>query len=306
MLTSNSLDRLSLTGVDVSLDDLIALQYVANVLPALPSANITSSQYGGHISKLKGRGVEFNEVRAYQSGDDIKSMDWKITARTGKAHTKLFHDERQRPIYLLVDDRANMDFGTKVAFKSVIAAQIAGIFAWMTMQNGDRLGAVISNGIEAIELRPNLRGQGLLPIFTELAKKDRLKGSGYLVDDLIRLRHVVNPGSLIFIISDFNKLGDGFEKHLSILRQHNEVVSCFVYDEFEKTPPTANSYQVSDGEKWLGINTGNKYFCDEYKKIFKTRYDQSIEICNRWNIPMLEFATHQSVSKVLLHAFGRV
>ena len=295
---------LSLRGTTVTLVDLIKQQYIARSLPALPKAKIRSSQYGGHVSKLRGRGIEFDEVRIYQAGDDIKRMDWKVTAKTGKPHTKLFHDERDRPVYLLIDDRTNMQFGTRVAFKSVIAAQIASIIAWATINNGDKLGAVIANGIDPIELKPYMRKAGVLPLLKILSTKDRQHGSSSLEEALIRLRHVVMPGSLVFIISDFYNIGKDFEKHLSRVKMHNEIVSCFIYDILEKEPPLANAYQISNGKKWLSMDTNNAKFCRDYRKIFQSRYDDATKIFNKWNIPMLEFATDEVVSDVLLKSFS--
>lgn len=292
--------KFSLKGTQVSLHQLISLQYIANSLPALPKATVVSNQFGGHTSKLKGRGIEFEEVRVYQSGDDIRKMDWKITARTGTPHTKLFQDEKERPVYLLIDDRVSMQFGTRIAFKSVIAAQIASILAWATVKNGDRLGAVIADGFDSVELKPYMRKAGVLPLLKKLSDSGKKHGDGTLVSSLIRLRHVINPGSLIFIISDFYNLGEDFEKHLSRIKMHNEIVGCYVYDPLEKEPPPPEIYQISDGENYFTIDTGNKKFCLAYKDLFHQRYNNIINIFNKWNIPMIEFATDDMVSKILL------
>ncbi len=292
----------ALRGTKATLSELINLEYVARTLPPLTKAKISSSQFGGHISKLKGRGIEFEEVRIYQAGDDIKRMDWKITARTGKPHTKLFHEEKDRPVYLLIDDRESMQFGTKIAFKSLISAQIASILAWATVINSDKIGAIITNGLKSIELKPYVRKAGVLPLLKNLSSHNKQYGAGTLVDALINLRHVSNPGSLIFIISDFVNLGKDFEKHLSRLKMHNEIVACFIFDEFEKNPPPAGIYQVSDGDNDFAMDTRDNKFCRSYRKLFQNRYNNALNLFSKWNIPMLEFSTDEVVINVLLRS----
>lgn len=307
-MTSNvdSLESTLIKGAHVSLQSLIKLQYIARSLPSLPNAKIQSSQFGGHVSKLKGRGIEFDEVREYQMGDDIKRMDWRITARTGKPHIKLFHDERDRPVYLLVDDRANMQFGTKTAFKSVIASSLASIFAWSTVQHGDKLGAVIADGADSIEIRPRMRHFGVLPLLNILADDNKQHGNGPLVDALVKLRQVAKPGSLIIIISDFYNIGQEFEEHLSRLKLHNDIIGCFIYDIFEKTPPSGGDYQITDGKSGFTMNTRSSTFTLKYKKIFQDRFTKIEKIFNRWNIPMIQFATNESVFSNLQKSFRGV
>jgi uncharacterized protein (DUF58 family) len=305
MSQQNQYNKFALKGTKATLSELINLQYIARSLPPLPNAKIKSNQHGGHISKLRGRGIEFDEVRIYQAGDDIKRMDWKITAKTGKPHTKLFHDERDRPVYLLIDDRANMQFGTRNAFKSVIAAEIASIFAWAASIHGDKVGAVITNGEDCIELKPYMRKQGVLPILKKLTAKSNHANSE-LSEALIHLRHVITPGSLIFIISDFYNLGNEFEKHLSRLRIHNEIVSCYIYDVFEKELPKKGIYQVSDGKKRFQLNAGDAKFKRSYHELFAKRYDEALMMHNKWNIPMLELATNDNVPEILINSLKGV
>ena len=118
---------------------------------------------GGYVSPYRGRGMEFEEVRAYQPGDDIRNMDWRVTARTGRPHTKLFREERERPVLFLVDLGPSMAFGTRVAFKSVVAARAAALLAWAARDNGDRIGGIVFAGKRHRELRPAARERGMLP-----------------------------------------------------------------------------------------------------------------------------------------------
>jgi uncharacterized protein (DUF58 family) len=115
------------SGVKVSLQDLLALRGEAGRLDLAPRGKILATRSGGHLSRFRGRGMEFDESRVYQAGDDARNMDWRVTARAGTPHIKLFREERERPLWLLVDQGPSMRFGTRVAFKSVVAAQAAAL-----------------------------------------------------------------------------------------------------------------------------------------------------------------------------------
>ncbi|MDD5114985.1 MAG: DUF58 domain-containing protein, partial [Methylobacter sp.] len=139
--------------ISVSLKTLINLAGPAASLNLQP-ASIRSRQSGGYVSRFKGRGMEFDETRLYQPGDDIRSIDWRVTARTGKTHTKLFREERERPVFIAVDDRAAMHFATRGVFKSVLAAKLAGLLAWTAQHHGDRMGGQIFSDNSCRELKP--------------------------------------------------------------------------------------------------------------------------------------------------------
>ncbi len=129
-----------------------------------------TNRAGGYLSGFKGRGMDFEEVRAYQPGDDVRLIDWRVTARTGKPFTKIFHEERERPVFIVVDLSATMFFGTKTAFKSVIAAKVAALIAWAAVKNGDRVGGIFYGGENCHELRPKSRNRGVLPFLKLLCE----------------------------------------------------------------------------------------------------------------------------------------
>ena len=139
----------------IELAELIRLKPAGESLK-IGALRVRAIEAGGHLSRLKGRGVEFDESRPYQPGDDLRTMDWKVTARTGKPHTKVFREERDRPVILWLDLRRPMLFATKGVFKAVRAAQTAALVAWSAVANGDRLGGLIFSDREHVELRPRL------------------------------------------------------------------------------------------------------------------------------------------------------
>jgi uncharacterized protein (DUF58 family) len=204
--------------------------------------------------------VDFLESRNYQPGDDIRNMDWRVTARTGRAHTKVFQEERERPVLVVMDASPSLYFGTRRRLKSVAAGQMAAAVAWSAVRRGDRIGGFLFAPGRHRELRPagGRRGamrmiQGLVDWLQpeevpELAQQP-LSGA------LERVRHAVRPGSLIIIISDFFSLDEDSNRHLSRLRQHNDVIGCQVLDVAEHLLP-AGRYPITDGENATVLDMG--------------------------------------------------
>jgi uncharacterized protein (DUF58 family) len=219
-----------------------------------------SALAGAYRSRFRGRGVDFLESRNYQPGDDIRNMDWRVTARTGRAHTKVFQEERERPVLVVMDASPSLYFGTRRRLKSVAAGQMAAAIAWSAVRRGDRIGGFLFAPGRHRELRPagGRRGamrmiQGLVdwlqPEETPEQVQDSLSGA------LERVRHAVRPGSLIIIISDFFSLDEDSNRHLSRLRQHNDVIGCQVLDVAEHLLP-AGRYPISDGENATVLDMG--------------------------------------------------
>lgn len=296
-------------GLQVSLDDLILMQQQAYEINLVNPQRVLTDRSGGYLSRFKGRGIDFEEVREYQPGDDVRLIDWGVTARTGKPHTKIFHEERERPVYVIVDLNAHMFFGTKVAFKSVIAAKIAALIAWATVKNGDRIGGIVYGGENCHELKPKSRSQGVIPllkILCEATQTPPLQKGCCLEQALLKLRNVVRPGSLIFIMSDFATLNEASEKQLGLLSKHNQIVANFIYDPLEQSPPPSNYYSISDGVNRTSIDTSNPEFCRIYRKLFDERLLRVKEITNRYRIPVIHFKTDDAVVKVLKKGLGGI
>ena len=152
-------------GVYVSMDELVALQAADLSLDLRGRRKALTAVAGQHRSSFRGRGIDFDEVRIYQPGDDVRNIDWRVTARTGRVHTKLFREERERPVYLVVDQRESMFFGTQKAFKSVVAARIAALLAWASRDHGDRIGGFLFNDRDVQELRPKEGKKGIQTFF---------------------------------------------------------------------------------------------------------------------------------------------
>lgn len=288
-----------------SLDDLIALRQLAGKLGFGRRQSARAQLAGGHASRFRGRGMDYQESRIYQPGDDIRSMDWRVTARTGRPHTKLYQEERERPVVLCVDLNPGMFFASRGALKSVIAARAASLIAWAAAAHGDRIGALLFNG-DHHELPPRGGKHGVLRLIRQLvAQSDPLENlqrpphPQALNEALARLRRVSRPGSLIFILSDFYSIDEETGKHLTRLRQHNDVVAIQILDALELAPPPPARYGVSDGRHTGILDTRSASARQAYSEFFSKHQRALRELMRHRAIPLLQLSTDDDVANVL-------
>jgi uncharacterized protein (DUF58 family) len=200
--------------------------------------------FGAHRSSFRGRGLEFQEVRPYVAGDDPRSIDWRVTARRGRPHTKLFQEERERPVWLLVDLHAGLFFGSRRQLKSAVALRAAALFAWAGAMGGDRIGAVIagaSRGNVRAPVRvlpPRTREMGVLPILEAVIELQPtapgVPASGSLQGALLSLAPLVHPGSLVIALSDFATLDAQTEVLWSKVAAQSECRLFWITDGIEE------------------------------------------------------------------------
>ncbi len=272
--------------VQISLKALIQLsRHAGNV--AMDKLSIRSILSGNYLSKVKGRGMEFDEVRLYMPGDDVRSLDWRVTARTGKPHTKLYREERERPVFISVDFRSAMFFATRGVFKSVLAAKLAALIAWGGNHHGDRVGGQIFTDDLTAEFKPRRGKQAILHWLKRLAElssanvikngsnTSNLEGhSQGLNNALDRLYHHARPGSLIFVIGDFRGMDAMARATLTRLSLHCDLVLIFVYDPLEKKLPPSGRYRIRIGEKKLTLNTADSKMVLAHHERFEQRYNE--------------------------------
>ncbi|MBF0219624.1 MAG: DUF58 domain-containing protein [Gammaproteobacteria bacterium] len=286
----------------ISLPSLIALRYVAAKLPRRLPLRF-SSRSGHYVSVMQGRGMEFAESRPYAAGDDIRSIDWRITARTGKAHTKLFREERERAVIIGVDLQRTMHFATRGAYKSVVATQIAALLAWRALHQGDRLGGMVFAEGEHLEIRPQLGRSAVLQFLYQMvnhqvwsAKNPAEQGWVASAEtqeispfshQLLRLRRVAHPGAQVIMVSDFYTLSSADEQHLRELSRHCEVALIMVYDPFEESLPQSGHYLVSDGVNFHGLDVAAATLRQQYRDQFKARLDYLDALSGRYRLRLL-------------------
>ncbi len=291
-------------GVRVSLPDLIQLRYRLCDWGEKPSTRSHALLAGGERSPFKGRGIDFEESRRYQPGDDVRLMDWRVTARTHEPHVKVFREERERPVFLVVDDRRAMHFGTKNAFKSVIAAQATALLGWASHARGDRVGGVVFSELDHVELRPKGGRFGILQLLNVLANRSG-ECSAKTPDPqasalafrlaLNRILKAARPGSLIFLLSDFREWGRQAKTALLRLGAHHEVVAVFIYDQIERTAPPPGSYPITDGQCFGILQTHSGNVAQAYAQAFEARYEAIQRLCRSRGMGFLSLATHEDI-----------
>lgn len=290
----------------VSIQSLCRLNVAAKSLTLLPT-HIRSGRNGQYISPFKGRGMEFDEVRPYQQGDDIRHLDWRITARTGKAHSKLFREERCRPVLVCVDYRQPMFFATRGAFKSVQAAHIASLFAWAALKQSDQIGGLIFSEQCHDELRPHLGRKAAMHMLQRLSDIRYWQKEHHLVtpkqsatamqEALSRLYQAAHAGSLIVILSDFRHMNEQAYKHLNLLARHHDVIAAFMYDSLEKQLPKKGVLQAHTGHTPIHIDCASMH--QAHTKAFQQRYEYMQTFCQKHRIFFMPCATNEDVLTLL-------
>ncbi len=296
-------------GAIISLQQLLIQRHAAKIVEYVPYSRSIAGISGLHMSKMRGRGIDFEEFRPYQAGDDIRTIDWRVTARTGKPFTKVFREERERPVIIAIDQSSSMFFGSQVAFKSVIAAQAAAIFCWMAIDNGDRVGGLVFSDSDQALVRPKRSRRSALHLLNQLQtfnarladKESRLAAAqegqthGGLTQALADIRRIAKPGSTLYILSDFSTLDETAIQYLNQLSRHNNVVCCIIYDALEENLPVPGYYSITDGARKGTLNSYSQTARRDYQALFKTRMDALQADFTRLQIPYLKLRTNQFV-----------
>lgn len=288
-------------GVVASLSELIALRAhgQADLLRRVASVAISP---GSHASSRKSRGMEFAESRPYQSGDDVRALDWRQTARRGRPYTKLFQEEHERPVQLLVDLGPSMRFGTRVAFKSVVAARAAALLAWRAVAAGDRVGGLVWNGGEMRAIRPQGRQHGVLTLLGCLAAASAappVTPTLGLATPLHSLARSLRPASRIVIISDFTTLDAEAERQIMALAGSAELLLLQVYDRFEADAPPPGRYELTDGQRNVSLNLRSSAARSAYGAAFAERRLALEKLARRTGATLVPLATHLAPQAVL-------
>ncbi len=299
--------------VSVSQAGLIRLNGPARAI-ALDVLRINSLQTGAYVSHFRGRGMEFDESRPYQPGDDPRNIDWRVTARSTEAYTKLFREERERPVLVVVDLRSNMHFATQGSFKSVIASRAAALVSWAAQHRGDRLGGLIFGDSTHRELKPKLGRQAALRYVHELVNHPDWQRSAEgpakdeeppLTRAMAVLRRVARPGSLVVVISDFVGFSRAAQAYLTGVARHNEVLAVFVSDPLEHELPPPGRYRLVSNDVELAIDTYARTARQDYEHAFEERQHSLEKFCQRYSIHLLSISTEEDPVVSMQTALGK-
>ncbi len=303
---------MSQPGVHVELDDLIRLQHRTRGFSFLPRQPARSLLAGRHASRLRGRGLDFEELRAYLPGDDIRTMDWHVTARTRRPHVRVYTEERDRPVLLVVDQRLSMFFGSRRAMKSVVAAEVAAAAAWRVLRAGDRVGALVFDDAEVIEMTAQRSRRQVMRILEAIATKNRaLRVDGDRRPDpamlnrvLARAARTASHDLLVCLVSDAAGADADTVRLVTGLAAHNDVLAVFVYDPLEAGLPDAGPLVMGQGDLQLEVDTSADALREEFQQDFARRYQQLRELSRARQIPVLPLDTAREVPAQLVALLG--
>ena len=295
-----------LKGLCVTVEDLVSLK---KYLPYIRQRhnNITSYQAGDIRSAFKGRGMELEEVRAYGYGDDVRDIDWRVTARKGDVYTKIFAEEKDREVYAVLDLSPYMLFGTKKELKSVSAAKLVALLGWQSIVNKDRFGLLLFNGYETRFFKPQNNQRNLMAVFKAIAhashdvlyldkQSDEMKD---LSAPLQFLQYNLKSKAQIFIISSFGDVSDSTKKILATLSRRCRVYCVNIFDILEDEAPEDGEYAAAYDGKKIIFNT----FSDKYKKTYAGYFAEKRKnmetFCKRWGGHYLDIRTDRPLYRQL-------
>jgi uncharacterized protein (DUF58 family) len=299
-------------GVYASLDDLVRLQFRARGFSFLPRQPIQSLLAGRHASRLRGRGLNFEEIRRYQMGDDIRQIDWKVTARTRKTHSRVYTEERERTTLLVVDQRLTMFFGSVKNMKSVTAAEAAALAAWRVISQKDRVGALVFNDAHIDEIRPQRSRATVMRILNAVLEQnhalsiasDQRPNAGMFNEALRRCERLAKHDALVCIISDAAGSDEESQRILTRIAQHNDVLFVFVHDPLEVDLPDAGPLVFGDESGQMEVNTSSRVLRDRYRETFAEHRAQGRKFLLNRETPVIPLSTTEGVAEQILRQLG--
>lgn len=301
--------------IHVTVSHLRQLQYAARSLSFLPRQRSKSVLNGRHTSRLRGRGLNFEEMRDYLPGDDVRSIDWKTTARLRKPYVRVLTEERDRPVFLVVDQRMSMFFGTELNMKSVTAAETAALATYITLHQGDRVGTLLfdDDGIDTVKPMRSIRtANRLLNRLAEMNQGLHAEKSGQaavkLNDVLAKVAEITHHDNLIIIISDFDGINDQTHRRLSAIAQHNDLILMLVYDPIARSM-TGRNLVVSDGDRQAELTLDSEKTRTSVERLASARLDQILDWQRTINLSVLPLSagedTVQQVRNLLNQSAGK-
>lgn len=292
--------------VQLDLARLLSLRAAANSRVFNRPAQVGAARSGEFRSRFRGRGMDFDEARVYQPGDDVRSIDWRVTARSGVPHTKLFREERERPILFLVDMGPSMRFATRRAYKSIVAAEACAFIAWAAVAKGDRVGGVLVDEAHHMELKPRGRDAGALRLMQALVsmheqpqQQNRAYRGG--PNALQRLAQISRPSSLVIVISDGWGLSELARWSARVLR-HSEMLFVHVYDWVEASAPPPGRYWIGDKNARLLLDTRAKAQVQHFEQAFVDHQREIEDTITRHGGRYVSLATDDDLASVLARA----
>lgn len=298
--------------VFTSLEELLKMEGVSRHFSLRAKRQKVSSILGGkHASKLRGRGLDFEEVRLYSKGDDIRNIDWKVTARTKETHTRVFSEEKEKPALIIVDQTKSMFFGSQVRTKSVVAAELAATLAFQVLKQGDRVGGVVFADEGTDIIFPKRDRKNILRFLEKIVKRNRelshskpvdLEPS--LKDVMAKVRNIVTHDFLVVIISDFHRYSPEVIKYTKQLAQHNDVMLVKVADPMERIIPN-EKFVAANAQHQVSVDGGKKYIRQKFEEGFDADFQDFQTDLKKHRIPVFMLNTIDSLEDQIKEHFKK-
>ncbi|MFM0275084.1 DUF58 domain-containing protein [Paraburkholderia aspalathi] len=291
---------------------LAKLEFHARGLSFIAPAPVSSVLSGSHASRLRGRGLNFEEIRAYLPGDDVRHIDWKVSLRLGKPQVRAYTEERDRPLLVVVDQRMSMFFGSRRAFKSVVAAEVAALAVWMGFTAGDRVGGVLFNDSQVVRVKPLRSRSRIKMLFGALATMNRALHAeseartdyGQLDDALEGVLKLAGHDYLICIISDFAGASERTRKLLRQLSAHNDVVAAMIFDPLWQSMPEHRALVVSEGRLQVELRIEQERVRAPLSTLFSGRTAEVAELLRSSGVPLMALSTAEPTIEQVRRLFG--
>lgn len=295
-------------GVVPDIKELLAMRYYAPDIQFFNRQKVNLAVTGTQRSIARGRGMDFEEVRHYQAGDDIRLIHWPLTARLSKPFTKIYREERERAVYLIVDQSHSMHFGSRVCFKNVLAAKTAALLGWTALKHHEQVGGIIFNDNNSMYIRPARGHKTLLNLFNLITDTNSLKQTnGSLLNALQLVIKKSHSGSIVIVISDFFTLNETIKSCLKLITHKCELINFFIYDPLEAKLPENGYYSfIGDGQAKLEISA-NKKNCSLYATPFTNRLNQIKLFSQQNQAQLVQLATNDNLVQKInygIHKYG--
>ena len=298
--------------VYADLDELVRLQFQAQGFSFLPRQPVHSLLNGRHASRLRGRGLNFEELRAYVPGDDIRNVDWKATARAGSPQLRVYTEERDRPVWLLVDQRQSMFFGSRERMKAVVAAEAAALAAWRVLGAGDRVGAVVFNDHEIREFPPRGGRNHVIRILSAVVElnhtlaadaRQPARAEQYNAALERVVRHLRHDG-LLCSFSDGLGVDEDTRRLVTRICAHNDVLAVFVYDPLERELAASGRLVFADARGQVAVDGAARGLREGFRTAFEERLAWMAQLARQHTVPLLPVHTGEPVAGQVRRLLG--
>ncbi len=285
-------------NIFLTLEHLLKFEWISSALNLRAGKQRSNSVLAGrYASRIRGRGLDFEEARPYVIGDDIRNIDWNVTAKTGKTQTKVFTEEKEKPGFIFVDQSPTMGFGSKNKTKAVVAGELASLIAHKIKKSGDRVGGLVFSGDGYELVTPKRDGRNIIYFLQKIVEANEkmyeqkeFDFESSLLEMIGKLQNIITHYFLVFIISDFYRYSDSVLQYLSQLSLHNDLILIKVFDKMEAQIPT-EKIVISNKKYQINIDGKNKKLKEKLSSDFDKNYKNFKSELEKYEITMFKINT---------------